>query len=134
MTNSVKANATKPNIANLPFQSSASELIIPSERDSTLTPLNRGIKDARVSTMLVPTNHGTPPLDIWANTSSPFDSSTAIAATNPIIASLPLILSGAGPLNANTSENLVLTFGFGGGKEIGCDAGGGVVMGVTSLF
>jgi hypothetical protein len=37
------------------------------------------------------------------------DSSTAIAATKPIMASLPLILSGAGPLNANTSANFVLT-------------------------
>ncbi|GJR45411.1 hypothetical protein Tco_1313514 [Tanacetum coccineum] len=39
------------------------------------------------------------------------------------MANLPLILSGAGPLKANKSENFVLTLGAGGG-------GGGVLMGV----
>ena len=37
------------------------------------------------------------------------------------MANLPLILSGAGPLNANKSEKLVLTLGAGGG-------GGGVEL------
>ncbi|GKD63522.1 hypothetical protein Tco_1305630 [Tanacetum coccineum] len=41
------------------------------------------------------------------------------------MANLPLILSGAGPLNANKSENLVLTLGAAGGG-----GGGGVLMGV----
>ena len=111
-TYSVKANATKPNMANLPFHSSAFEVITPSDLDSTLTPLNKGIRDAKDSRMLVPRNHGIPPLDIWVNTSWPLDNSTANAETNPIIASLPLILSGAGPLNANTSENFVLTYNW----------------------
>lgn len=55
-TNSVKAKATRPNMANLPFHSSASEVIIPSDFDSTLTPLNRGITDATDSKMLVARN------------------------------------------------------------------------------
>jgi len=109
LTYSVKARAIKPNIANLPFHSSASEDMNPPDFDSTLTPWNSGIKEARVRTTLVPKNHGIPPLDICSNTPCPFATSTAIAATNPIMASLPLILSGAGPLNANTSENFVLT-------------------------
>jgi len=108
-TYSVKANATKPNMANLPFHISASDVMTPSDLDSALTPLNSGIKDATESRILVPTNHETPPLDIWEKRSWPLDSSTAIAATKPIMASLPLILSGAGPLNANTSANFVLT-------------------------
>jgi len=43
------------------------------------------------------------------------------------MANLPLILSGAGPLKANKSENLVLTLGLGGGGgvESGCGCGGG---------
>ena len=109
MTYSVKASATKPNMANLPFHISASEVINPFDLDSTLTPWNKGIKEAKESTMLVPKNHGIPPLDIWSNTFWPLDNSTANAVTKPIIASLPLILSGAGPLNANMSENFVLT-------------------------
>lgn len=108
LTYSVKAKATRPNIANLPFHSSALELIIPFEFDSALTPLNNGINDANVRTTLVPTNHGIPPFAICSNTSCPFDTSTASAATNPIIASRPLILSGPGPLNAKMSVNFVL--------------------------
>ncbi len=111
LRNSVKARAIKPNIANLPFHISASEDMILWDLDSTLTPWTNGIKEARERSTLVPKNHGIPPLDICVNTSWPLASSTAIAATNPIMANLPLILSGAGPLNANKSENLVLTFG-----------------------
>ena len=61
---SVQANATKPSMANLPFTISASDVIIPSDLDSALTPLNSGIKDATESRILVPTNHEAPPLDI----------------------------------------------------------------------
>lgn len=39
----------------------------------------------------------------------PLDSSTATAATKPIMAKRPLILSGAGPLKANKSFKFVLT-------------------------
>ncbi|KAG5560212.1 hypothetical protein RHGRI_003487 [Rhododendron griersonianum] len=81
----------------------------PFDFDSTLTPLNRGIRDATDNNTVVYRNHGIPPSDIWANTSSPLNSSTAIAVTNPVMASLPLILSGAGPLNANTSKKLGVT-------------------------
>ena len=48
------------------------------------------------------------------------------------MANLPLILSGAGPLNANKSEKLVLTLGAGGGGggvggvELICGGGVGV--------
>ena len=63
-TYSVQANATKPNMANLPFHISASDVMTPSDLDSALTPLNSGIKDATESRILVPRNHETPPLDI----------------------------------------------------------------------
>ncbi|KAF4351653.1 hypothetical protein F8388_024486 [Cannabis sativa] len=82
-----------------------------------------------------------------------------MAAMNPTIANLPLILSGAGPLNANTSEKLVLTcvpnqmkkhpikikvtkhthtstLGFGGGEGVtgfGCGAVDSVI-GVSGSF
>ena len=51
---SEEARATKPNIPNLPFHSSAFEVIHPSDLDSTLIPLNKEIRDARDSTTLVP--------------------------------------------------------------------------------
>ena len=108
-TYSVTASATEPNMVNLPFHISASEVITPSDLDSALIPLNKGTRDAEDSRMLVARNHGILPLAIWANTSWPVYNSTPNAATKPIIASLPLILSGTGPLNENKSENFVLT-------------------------
>lgn len=108
---SVKTRATSPSMANLPFQSSASELIISPDFDSTLTPLKSGTSDAREKMTAVPTNQGNPPLASCATTLSPLANSAPIAATNPTIASRPLILSGAGPLNARTSQNLVLGLG-----------------------
>eukprot|EP00268_Persea_americana_P062274 TRINITY_DN79786_c1_g1_i1.p2 TRINITY_DN79786_c1_g1~~TRINITY_DN79786_c1_g1_i1.p2 ORF type:complete len:102 (+),score=5.23 TRINITY_DN79786_c1_g1_i1:340-645(+) len=101
-------------MANRPFHSSASDVIKPSDMDCTLTPLNKGTSDAIDSRTVVPTNHGNPPFISWATTSSPLANSTPIADTNPTIANRPLIRSGAGPLKANTSENLVLTLGLGG--------------------
>ncbi|KAK2404759.1 early light-induced protein, chloroplastic [Trifolium repens] len=82
--------------------------MIPFDLDSTLTPWKNGIKEASVNTTLVPKNHGTPPPDICSNKPCPFAISTPIAATKPIIANLPLILSGAGPPKAIKSENFVL--------------------------
>jgi len=108
ITYSVKARATRPNMANLPFHNSALEFISPSVFDSGLSPLNKGTKDAMDRRMLVPRNHWAPPSDIWESRSVPLDSSTARAATNPIMANRPLILSGPGPLKANTSAKLVL--------------------------
>ena len=132
LTYSVKAKATSPSMANLPFHISASEVMNPSDLDSAVTPLNNGIRDASDSTMLVPRNNGIPPLDIWVNTSWPLDSSTARAATKPTIANLPLILSGAGPLKANTSENFVLTFGAArNGEGFGLGFGVELVTGVV---
>ncbi|RZS20468.1 hypothetical protein BHM03_00052999 [Ensete ventricosum] len=96
-------------MAKRPFQSSASAVITPLDLDCTLTPLNRGTKEAAESKAAVPKNHGSPPFASWATRSSPLASSTAMADTNPIIANLPLILSGAGPLNARISEKLVLS-------------------------
>ncbi|MFS7923361.1 hypothetical protein Hanom_Chr03g00259851 [Helianthus anomalus] len=61
VTYSVKAKATKPNIAARPFHSSASDVINPLDFDSALTPLNNGTNDATDSTKLVATNAGTPP-------------------------------------------------------------------------
>ena len=111
MTNSVNARATRPSIANLPFHISASEVITPPDRDSAVTPLNSGTSDAAVSTDAVATNHGSPgPSASCAASPVPLASSTPNADTNPTMASLPLILSGAGPANASTSENLVLAF------------------------
>ncbi|KAK2980653.1 hypothetical protein RJ640_011461 [Escallonia rubra] len=91
-------------MANLPFQISASDVMIPSDFDAALTPLNRGTREAADRTMLVPRNAGTPPLASCWKTSCPLASSAPMAATNPIMASRPLITSGAGPLNASTSE------------------------------
>jgi hypothetical protein len=71
-TYSVTASATEPNMVNLPFHISASEVITPSDLDSALIPLNKGTRDAEDSRMLVARNHGIPPLAIWANTSENF--------------------------------------------------------------
>ena len=85
--------------------------------------------------MLVLRNTETPPWEIWENTSSPFNSSTARAETKPTIASLPLILSGAGPLKAKTSPNFVLTLGVlgGGGKGVGVGAAAGIFDGSETV-
>ena len=109
-------------MANRPFHISASAVISPLDFDCTLTPFNSGTSDAAVSTTAVPTNHDTPPSASWANSPLPRATSTATADTNPTIASLPLILSGAGPLKASTSVKLELTFadaGFDGGGTAG---------------
>jgi hypothetical protein len=106
---SVKAKATKPNMANLPFNISALSFMIPLVFDCTFSPLNKGTNEATEKSTAVPINQGTPPFDNCTNKSSPLAASTAIAAIKPSMASRPLILSGAGPLNASTSENLVLT-------------------------
>lgn len=116
-------------MANLPFQISASDDMSWPDLDSAVTPLNMGMSDARDSKTLVPRNHGNPPFCTWEKISCPWANSTPIAATNPIIANRPLILSGAGPLKANTSKKLVLTLGLvgrgggGGGVSLG-EAGG----------
>ena len=111
VANSVNARATRPSIANLPFHISASEVITPSDRDSAVTPLNSGTSDAAVSTDAVARNQGSPgPSASCAAKPVPLANSTPSADTNPTMASLPFILSGAGPANASTSENLVLAF------------------------
>jgi hypothetical protein len=129
LTYSVIARAIKPNIAILPFHSSALEDMIPFDLDSTLTPSNNGTKEATDNKTLVYKNHGIPPPDIWSNKPCPFANSTPIAVTKPIIANLPLILSGAGPLKAIKSENFVLIFVVGG--VIGCPFFGSSAMDLT---
>lgn len=96
-------------MANLPFQSSASEVMTAPALDSGVWPLNKGTREATESSALVKTNHGNPPFCTCAKMSLPLANSTAMAATNPVIASRPLIRSGAGPLKANTSKKSVLT-------------------------
>ena len=115
MTNSVTANAASPIIAKRPFNISAEDENIALDLLCTVIPLNMGTNDATDNNPAVTKNHGTPPLLSWLAKSCPLASSTAIADTNPTIASLPLMVSGAGPENANTSRNLVLTFLLGTG-------------------
>lgn len=97
LTNSVIAKATKPTMAALPFQTSASGFQKLSDVAPGPTPIEKGINDATVKRMLVRTNHIYPPLAICVNKSWPLKISTTMADTNPIIANLPFILSGAGP-------------------------------------
>ncbi|KAF8713495.1 hypothetical protein HU200_028273 [Digitaria exilis] len=103
---SVKASATSPSMANRPFQSSASAFMTPSPRLSAVSPLSTGTSDATESTAAVAANHVSPaPLPACARSPSPRDASTASAETKPTMARRPLILSGAGPLNASASHS-----------------------------
>jgi len=130
-----------PIIANRPFHFSAVEEKIGLDFDSTVTPLNMGIRDAPVRIAAVTMNHWTPPKPICVTRSSPVKSSTTKALVNPSIARRPLIVSGAGPAKENTSKKFVLTLGFTGeggvtGKgvaETGAGVGVAGVIGVDAI-
>lgn len=108
MTYSVRANATRPSIAKRPFHISADDENIGCDLLSADIPLERGTNDAAVSNPAVKTNHGNPPLFNCDSRSLPLATSTPMADTNPNIAALPFIISGAGPEKANRSVNFVL--------------------------
>lgn len=125
-----------PIIANRPFHFSAVEEKIGLDFDSTVTPLNMGIRDAPVKIVAVTMNHWTPPRPICVARSSPVKSSTTKALVKPSIARRPLIVSGAGPEKENTSQKFVLTLGFVGdggvtGKGV---AAAGAGVGVTGVI
>lgn len=108
LTYSVRARARRPSIAKRPFHISADDENIGCDLLSADIPFNSGTTDAAVNNPAVIRNHDTPPLFTCDNKSFPLANSTAIADTKPNIAALPLMISGAGPENANRSSNLVL--------------------------
>ena len=107
LTYSVRASARRPSIAKRPFNISAEDENIGCDLLSLEIPLERGTNEATVNNPALNTNHGTPPLFSCDTRSLPLPTSTAMADTNPNIAALPFMISGAGPENANSSLNFV---------------------------
>nr|PNR40463.1 hypothetical protein PHYPA_017865 [Physcomitrium patens] len=108
---SVTSSEKNPTIAMRPFHRSARAVKGPKLRASVDSPLMMGTSDAYVSNCTATRKYSNPVCPgavSWSITVLPVISSATTAHTIPTMASLPLMVSGAAPSNANTLQNDLL--------------------------